>query len=160
MPGEPNDVTAARREIESGLARYTAAMGRARTDDELLTLRDNLLDLQFASRQLITTIEERLGAFAGDDSPRALAAQSEQLIEQIEGLQDAWESRVDLLLEAGFDDGRLPAFFAELLARPDRDAALGDLFTGLPADMDQAAEMLDYAKRYLLSLVLPPPQRG
>ena len=160
MSGEPKDVAAARREIESGLARYATALTRARTDDELLALRDGLLDLQFASRQIITTIEERLGAFEGDDSPRALAAQSEELIEQIEGLQDAWESRVDLLLEAGFDDGRLPTFFAELLARPDSDAALKELFTGLPADMDQAAELLDYAKRYLLSLAIPPSKRG
>ena len=160
MSGEPKEVAAAQREIESGLARYTAATERARTDDELLALRDGLLDLQFASRQILTTIEERLGAFEGDDSPRALAAQSEELIEQIEGLQDAWESRVDQLLEAGFADERLPAFFAELLARPDRNAALNDIFTGLPADMDQAAELLDYAKRYLLSLVLPPPKRG
>jgi hypothetical protein len=141
------------------LARYTAAVARARQDEELLAIRDSLLDFQFASRQLLTTIEERLGAFEGDDSPRALAAQSEALIEQIEGLQDAWESRVDLLLDAGFDDGRLTAFLADLLARPDRDAVIGDLFTGLPADMDQAAELLDYAKRYLLSLVVPPPRR-
>ncbi len=37
-----------------------------------------------------------LGAFSGEDSPRALAARAEELIEQVEGLQDAWESRVDL----------------------------------------------------------------
>lgn len=159
MPGELNEVAAARHEIESGLAHYTAAMERAHMDEELLALRDGLLDLQFSSRQIITTIEERLGAFEGDDSPRALAAQSEELIEQIEGLQDAWESRVDQLLEAGFADDRLPTFFTELLARPDRDTTLSDLFTGLPADMDQAAELLDYAKRYLLSLVVPPPKR-
>ena len=34
-----------------------------------------------------------------------------------------------------------------------------ELFTGLPADMDQAAELLEYSKRYLLSLVVPPPRR-
>ncbi len=159
MAGEPSELAAAGSAIEDSLARYAAAVARAHQDEELLAIRDGLLDFQFASRQLLTTIEERLGAFEGDDSPRALAAQSEALIEQIEGLQDAWESRVDLLLDAGFDDGRLAAFLADLLARPDRDAVIGDLFTGLPADMDQAAELLDYAKRYLLSLVVPPPRR-
>ena len=68
-----------------------------------------------------------------------------------------------LLTIPNWSFGRSPALqraFAELLARPDRDATLTDLFTGLPADMDQAAELLDYAKRYLLSLVVPPPKRG
>ena len=159
MAGGGNDVATARREIATALARYTAAVGRERDDEALLALRDDLLDFQFENRQLLTTIEERLGAFEGDDSPRALAAQAEALIEQIEGLQDSWESRVDLLLDAGFDDTRLPTFFTELLARPDRDEAIAERFTGLTADMDQAAEFLDYAKRYLLSLVVPPPRR-
>lgn len=159
MADGTSELAAARREIAAALDRYEAAIGRERDDAALLALRDELLDFQFASRQLLTTIEERLGAFEGDDSPRALAAQAEALIEQIEGLQDSWESRIDLLLDAGFDDARLPAFFADLQARPDRDAAIAERFTGLTADMDQAAELLDYAKRYLLSLVVPPPRR-
>lgn len=159
MTGGATEVATARREITAALARYEAVIGRERDDATLVALRDDLLEFQFESRQLLTTIEERLGAFEGDDSPRALAAQAEALIEQIEGLQDGWESRIDLLLDAGFDDARLPAFFAELLARPDRDAAIAERFTGLTADMDQAAELLDYAKRYLLSLVVPPPRR-
>jgi hypothetical protein len=159
MASGGNGIAAARRELAAALASYEAAIGRERDDEALLALRDDLLDFQFTSRQLLTTIEERLGAFEGDDSPRALAAQAEALIEQIEALQDAWESRVDLLLDAGFDDARLATFFTDLLARPDRDDALAERFTGLPADMDQAAEFLDYAKRYLLSLVVPPPRR-
>lgn len=159
MVGGVGEVAAARRELAAGLARCVAALGRARRDDDLVALRDLLLDFQFESRQVITTIEERLGAFAGEDSPEALAEQAEALIEQIEGLQDAWESRVDLLLDSGFADDHLPAFLADLLARPDGPALVRDLFTGLPADMDQAAELLEYAKRYLLSLVVPPPGR-
>jgi hypothetical protein len=159
MPEGTRELAAARRELEAGLARCVAALGRVRRDTDLVALRDLLLDFQFESRQAITTIEERLGAFAGDDSPEALAIQAEALIEQIEGLQDAWESRVDLLLDAGFADDRVPAFLADLLARPDGAALVNDLFTGLPADMDQAAELLEYAKRYLLSLVVPSPRR-
>jgi hypothetical protein len=159
MSEETRELAAARRELEAGLARCVAALGRARRDTDLVALRDLLLDFQFESRQAITAIEERLGAFAGDDSPEALATQAEALIEQIEGLQDAWESRVDLLLDAGFADDRIPAFLADLLARPDGAALASDLFTGLPADMDQAAELLEYAKRYLLSLVVPAPRR-
>ncbi len=145
--------------IRTALHHYTVGIGAARTDDELLALRDSLLDWQLESRQLLTTIEERLGAFAGDDSPAALAAEAEALIEQIEGLQDAWESRVDLLLDSGYDPDQLIDYFTALLARPDRAQLLADLFLGLPADMDQAAEFLEYAKRYLLSLALPPPRR-
>lgn len=150
---EANDLAAA------ALEQYQAALGRATTDAALLALRDALLDWQFASRQLITAIEERLGAFDGDDSPAALAVNAEALLEQIEGLQDAWESRVDLLLDAGFADDRLAAFFTALLQRPDRDTVLTEIFTGLPADMDQASEFLEYARRYLLSLALSPEGR-
>jgi len=153
------ELVVARRELGAALARCAALAERAQADDELVSLRDLLLDGQFEGRQIITAIEVRLGAFEGEDDPRALAIQAEELIEQIEGLQDAWESRVDLLLDAGFADERLPAFFAELLARKDGPAKLDELFTGLPADMDQAAELLDYGKRYLLSLVVPPPPR-
>ena len=159
MAASGQEVAAARRELDAALARCAALAERAQADDELGAMRDLLLDGQFESRQLITAIEVRLGAFEGEDDPRALAAQAEELLEQIEGLQDAWESRVDLLLDAGFADERLPAFFAELLARDDGAAKLAELFTGLPADMDQAAELLDYGKRYLLSLVVPPPPR-
>lgn len=154
------ELAAARRDLDAALARCAAAAERAGDDAALLAARDLLLDGQFESRQLITAIEVRLGAFEGEDDPRALAIQAEELIEQIETLQDAWESRVDLLLAAGFADERLPAFFAELLARDDGGAQINELFTGLPADMDQAAELLDYARRYLLSLVVPPPPRG
>ncbi len=147
-------------QIESVLAGYGEAIERARSDDELLALRDALLDWQFASRQLITTTEERLGAFEGDDSPRALAAQSELLIEQIEGLQDGWESRLDLLLDAGFDEERLPNFFRDILATPTGRERLQEVFVGILADMDQTGEFLDYARRYLLSLVVPPPERA
>lgn len=159
MTGGAGELAAARRELSAGLARSAAALGRARRDADLVAWRDLLLDFQFESRQVITEIEDRLGAFSGDDSPEALAIQAEELIEQIEGLQDGWETRVDQLLDAGFADDRLPAFFAELLAHPDGQARLRELFTGLPADMDQAAELLEYAKRYLLSLVVPPPRR-
>jgi len=153
------ELVAARRELDAALARCAALAERAGADEELVALRDLLLDGQFESRQTITAIEVRLGAFEGADDPRALASQAEELIEQIETLQDAWESRIDLLLDAGFSDERLPAFFAEVLARKDGAAKLDELFTGLPADMDQAAELLDYGKRYLLSLVVPPPPR-
>ena len=159
MAASDQELAAARRELDAALARCAALTERAQSDDELVALRDLLLDGQFESRQIITGIEVRLGAFEGEDDPRALAIEAEELIEQIETLQDGWESRVDLLLDAGFADERLPAFFAELLARPDGAAKLDELFTGLPADMDQAAELLDYGKRYLLSLVVPPPPR-
>lgn len=154
------ELVAARRDLDAVLARCAAAVARASGDEALLAARDLLLDAQFESRQIITALEVRLGAFEGDDDPRALAIQAEALIEQIEALQDAWESRIDLLLDVGFADDRLPAFFAELLARDDSSTQLNALFTGLPADMDQAAELLDYAKRYLLSLVVPPPPRN
>jgi hypothetical protein len=153
------ELVAARRELDAALARCAALTERVQDDDDLATLRDLLLDGQFESRQIITAIEVRLGAFEGEDDPRVLAIQAEELIEQIESLQDAWESRVDLLLDAGFADERLDTFFAELLARKDGTAKIDEIFTGLPADMDQAAELLDYGKRYLLSLVVPPPPR-
>ncbi len=159
MTATGQELAAARRELDVALARCAALAERAQADDDLVSLRDLLLDGQFESRQIITAIEVRLGAFEGEDDPHALATQAEELIEQIEALQDAWESRVDFLLDAGFADERLPAFFAELLARKDGAAKLAELFTGLPADMDQASELLDYGKRYLLSLVVPPPRR-
>ncbi len=159
MTAMGQELAAAWRELDAALARCAALVERARAADDLASLRDLLLDGQFEGRQIITAIEVRLGAFEGEDDPRALATRAEELIEQIEGLQDAWESRVDFLLDAGFADERLPAFFAELLARDDGAAKLAELFTGLPADMDQAAELLDYGKRYLLSLVVPPPPR-
>ncbi len=152
-------MAAVRQEFAALLARCDAALDGAREDDELLAWRDLLLDAQFESRRIITTLEERLGAFEGEDDPRALATQAEALIEQIEALQDSWESRVDLLLDAGFTDEQIPAFLTGLLARPDSAALLAELFTGLPSDMDQATELLDYGKRYLLSLVVPPPGR-
>lgn len=160
MADETRELAAIRGEFEALLARCDAALDAARSDDELRAWRDLLLDAQFESRQIITAAEDRLGAFSGEDDPRALGEQAEALIEQIEGLQDSWESRVDLLLDAGFADERIPAFLADLLAAPDGAVRVTELFTGLPADMDQAAELLDYGKRYLLSLVVPPPRRG
>jgi hypothetical protein len=148
------------RDFAALLDRCDAALAHARSDDELLGLRDLLLDWQFASRQRITVAEERLGAFDGDDSPRALAAQAELLIEQIEALQDGWETRVNLLMEAEFDEDRLADFLRAALATPAGRERLGELFAGLVADMDQTGEYLDYARRYLLSLVVPPPERA
>lgn len=159
MADGARELDAVRREFDALLARCDAGLDAARDDDDLRAWRDLLLDAQFESRQLITAAEDRLGAFSGEDDPRVLGEQAEALIEQIEGLQDSWESRVDLLLDAGFADERIPAFLAELLAAPGGAARATELFTGLPADMDQAAELLDYAKRYLLSLVVPPPRR-
>lgn len=159
MASEARELAAVRQEFDALLARCDAALDGAREDDELLAWRDLLLDAQFESRRIITTLEERLGAFEGEDDPRALATQAEALIEQIEALQDSWESRVDLLLDAGFTDEQIPAFLTGLLARPDSTALLAALFTGLPSDMDQATELLDYGKRYLLSLVVPSPSR-
>jgi hypothetical protein len=150
----------ARRELAAGLARCAAALERARDDDALLALRDLLLDFQFESRDMITTIEDQLGAFSGADSPQALAAEAEALIEQVEGLQDAWESRVALLLEAGFTADQPRAFLRDALANSEGQARLDEFFTGLPADMDQTGELLEFAKRYLLSLLDQRQQRG
>ena len=159
MALDRGELETARRELAAGLARCAEAAERARDDGALLAIRDLLLDWQFESRQLITALEERLGAFAGDDSPYALATRAEELIEQIEGLQDAWEARVDLLLDAGFDEAHIPeSLTAALAGRKSREQAI-EALTGLPADMDQTGELLDYAKRYLLSLVVPPPRR-
>ena len=160
MSGESRQLAALDQRLETALAGYGEAIEQARSDDELLALRDALLDWQFASRQLITITEERLGAFEGDDSPRALAAQSELLIEQIEALQDGWESRLDLLLDGGFDEERLLNFFRETLATPAGRERLQEVFAGILSDMDQTGEFLDYARRYLLSLVVPPPERA
>lgn len=161
MSGGANDddLGRARDAFAGQLARCSERLARARDDDEILAVRDLLLDVQFESRALITAAEERLGAFSGEDDPRALAVHAEALIEQVEALQDAWESRVGLLLEAGFDNARLPAFLADALARPDGVARLEEFFAGLPADMDQTGEALDYAKRYLLSLLDGPGPR-
>lgn len=154
-----DDLGAVRDALTAQFDRCAERLDAARDDDALLALRDVLLDFQLESRALITDIEERLGAFSGDDDPRALADNAEALIEQVEGLQDAWETRVDLLLEAGFDDARVATFLAGALARRDGVARLEEFFTGLPADMDQTGLLLDYAKRYLLSLLDPPRRR-
>lgn len=150
----------AKRELAAALARCAAALERARDDDALLALRDLLLDFQFESRDMITAIEERLGAFSGADSPQALAAEAEALIEQVEGLQDAWESRVALLLDAGFTADQPRAFLSGALADRQGQARLDEFFTGLPADMDQTGELLEFAKRYLLSLLDQRQPRG
>ena len=162
MSAKASDLDAARAALSAQLARCAALLERARDGETILALRDLLLDVQFESRALITDAEERLGAFNGEDSPRALAARAEELIEQVEGLQDAWESRVDLLLDAGFDNARVREFLQGALAGRDGrgGAVLDELFTGLPADMDQTAALLDYAKRYLLALLEGRQGRG
>ena len=158
MSNQPTNLPALERDFAALLDRCDDALARARSDDDLLALRDLLLDWQFATRQLITAAEERLGAFDDDDSPRALADQAELLIEQIEALQDGWESRVDLLLGAEFDEERLADFFRTALATPAGRDRLQEVFAGIVADMDQTGEYLDYARRYLLSLVTPAPE--
>ena len=155
-----NEAAGLAREVAALLERCERALATARTEDELLALRDQLLDWQFGSRQVITIIEERLGAFDGDDSPRALAAEAEALIEQIEGLQDGWEARLERLLEADFDDQRVSTFFRDQLATAQGRERLDEVFAGIIPDMDQTGEFLDYARRYLLSLVVPPPERA
>jgi hypothetical protein len=160
MSNHPITPAALERDFATLLDRCDAALARARSDDDLLALRDLLLDWQFATRQLITTAEERLGAFDGDDSPRALATQAELLIEQIEALQDGWESRVNLLMDAEFDEAKLTDFLRAALATPAGRERLDEIFAGIVADMDQTGEYLDYARRYLLSLVVPPPERA
>ena len=160
MSREAGGMAGVERDVAALLERCERALAGARSDDELLALRDQLLDWQFGSRQLITTIEERLGAFEGDDSPRALAAEAEALIEQIEGLQDGWESRLESLLEADFNDERLHNFFRDQLATATGRERLDEIFAGIIADIDQTGEFLDYARRYLLSLVVPPPGRA
>lgn len=160
MSNQPASLPALEREFGALLDRCDAALARARSDDEVLALRDLLLDWQFSTRQLITATEERLGAFDGDDSPRALAIQAELLIEQIEALQDGWESRVDLLMTAEFDEERLVNFFRDALATQAGRDRLQEIFAGIVADMDQTGEYLDYARRYLLSLITPPETAG
>ena len=157
MPADPRALADARDALAAPLARCAELLDGARDDDAVLALRDLLLDFQFESRALITAAEERLGAFSGDDDPRAIAAHAELLVEQVEGMQDAWESRIDLLLTAGVDEARPAATLAEALADPERRALLDDFFAALPADMDQTGLFLEYARRYLLSLIGPPP---
>ena len=148
---------AVREALAAQLARCSALVERAGEDEQrLLALRDLLLDYQLESRHLITEIEGRLGAFSGEDDPRELARNAEMLIESVEWLQDAWETRVNLLLDAGFDEARIAESLAQMLDSPEGAELVGEFFTGLPGDMDQTALLLDYAKRYLLSL-LPPP---
>ncbi len=148
---------AVREALAAQLARCSALVERAGEDEQrLLALRDLLLDYQLESRNLITEIEGRLGAFSGEDDPRELARNAEMLIESVEWLQDAWETRVNLLLDAGFDEARIAESLAQMLDSPEGAELVGEFFTGLPGDMDQTALLLDYAKRYLLSL-LPQP---
>ncbi|MFN8511795.1 MAG: hypothetical protein U0841_04215 [Chloroflexia bacterium] len=160
MSNNPTNPAALERDFAALLDRCDAALARARSDDELLALRDLLLDWQFATRQLITAAEERLGAFDGDDNPRALATRAELLIEQIEALQDSWESRVNLLMDAEFNEEGLASFSTTPSPPPPGASASQSVFTGIVADMDQTGEYLDYARRYLLSLVVPPPERA
>ncbi len=148
---------AVREALAAQLARCSALVERVGEDEQrLLALRDLLLDHQLESRHLITEIEGRLGAFSGEDDPRELARNAEMLIESVEWLQDAWETRVNLLLDAGFDEARIAESLAQMLDSPEGAELVGEFFTGLPGDMDQTALLLDYAKRYLLSLVASP----
>lgn len=131
------------------------AFEAAPSDDDLLAVRDLLVEHQLATRAAITHAEERLGAFDGQDHPRALAARAEELVEQIELLQEVWEERVSLLLELGYraDD---PTSFLPLA--PDRETmagALAPFFANLPAEMDQTIEALEYGRRFLLQLLDP-----
>ena len=152
MATDVQALNAVRAALARQLARCAQVLDGTDDDAATLTLRDLLLDFQFESRALITAAEARLGAFSGDDDPRAIAANAEALIERVEELQDAWETRVDLLLEAGFD-GDLPEFLNAARADHHRLALLDQFFSGLPGDMDQTAVLLEYAKRYLLSLL-------
>ena len=143
--------------LTAQLAHCATLLERAGDDEQrLLALRDLLLDHQLESRNLITEIEGRLGAFSGEDDPRELARNAEMLIESVEWLQDAWETRVNLLLDAGFDEARIAQSLARMLDSREGAELVAEFFTGLPGDMDQTALLLDYAKRYLLSLVSPP----
>ncbi len=157
MAAGNDELTTVREALSAQLARCSALVERGGGGEEgLLALRDLLLDYQLESRHLITEIEGRLGAFSGEDDPRELARNAEMLIESVEWLQDAWETRVNLLLDAGFDEGRIAESLAQMLDSREGAELVGEFFTGLPGDMDQTALLLDYAKRYLLSLVTPP----
>ena len=148
---------AVREALAAQLERCAALLERAGDDERRLhALRDLLLDHQLDSRALITEIEARLGAFSGEDDPRELARNAETLIESVEWLQDAWETRVNLLLDAGFDEARIAESLVRMLDSREGAELVGEFFTGLPGDMDQTALLLDYAKRYLLSLVASP----
>ncbi len=152
-----DELTTVREALSAQLARCSALVERGGKGEEgLLALRDLLLDYQLESRNLITEIEGRLGAFSGEDDPREVARNAEMLIESIEWLQDAWETRVNLLLDAGFDEARIAESLAQMLDNREGAELVGEFFTGLPGDMDQTALLLDYAKRYLLSLLTPP----
>lgn len=150
-PGEPSEEL--RRELEGWQARLGQRLEHATSDDERLAIRDLLIDHQFATRLLITRAEECLGAFDGADHPRALAARAEELIEQIEGLQESLEERVSLLLELGYRDDAPLQFLSPARASGATSPALSALFERLPAELDQAVEALEYARRFLLGLL-------
>lgn len=150
-PREPGEEL--RLELEEWVARLGRHLERVASDAELLTIHDLLLDHQFATRALITRAEDRLGAFDGADHPRALAARAEELIEQIEGLQESLEERVSLLLELGYrDDAPLP-FLSPGREPGTASPSLIAFFEHLPAELDQAVEALEYARRFLLGLL-------
>ena len=154
-----DSLPAIRDALAAQLDRCADLLEEAGGDDDLLALRDLLLDFQLESRGLITEIEARLGAFSGEDDPRAVAVNAEALIEETEGLQDGWESRVNILLDAGFEERRLAEFLDDALADREGLAVLDEFFSGLPSDMDRTGQLLDYAKRYLLSLLDQAPSR-
>ena len=157
MAAGADELATVRETLSPQLGRCSEVGERAGGGAEgLLALRDLLLDYQLESRNLITEIEGRLGAFSGEDDPRELARNAEMLIESVEWLQDAWETRVNLLLDAGFDEARIAESLAQMLDSPEGAGLVDEFFTGLPGDMDQTALLLDYAKRYLLSLLTPP----
>lgn len=158
--GEPEEDL--RRELEGWLARLEQRLDHAASDAERLAIRDLLLDHQFATRALITRAEERLGAFDGADHPRVLAARAEELIEQIEGLQESLEDRISLLLELGYRDDAPLRFLAPGQVQGAASPLLTAFFEHLPAELDQAVEALEYARRFLLGLLqgAASPNRG
>lgn len=153
MSADAKNLRAIEEALAAQLDRCRALLDRARDDEAALAVRDLLLDLQFESRALITAAEERLGAYDDEQNPRAIAAHAEALVEGIEAQQDAWEARIALLLDAGVDEARPVETLAGALDDPERRARLEEFFAGLPGDLDQAGEFLEYAKRYLLSLI-------
>lgn len=153
MPADERELHAIEDELAAQLDHCRALLDGAHDEAAALAVRDLLLDLQFESRALITDIEERLGAYSDEQDPRAVAVHAEALVEQAEALQDAWEARLDLLLEAGVDEARAAETLSGALWDAGSRARLEEFFAGLPGDMDQTGEFLEYAKRYLLSLI-------
>lgn len=139
----------------------TRAYETAPSDEARLAVRDLLVEHQLATRAVITRAEEQLGAFAGEDHPRALATRAEELIEQIELLQAVWEERVNVLLELGYRADAPTSFLPLAHDREAMAGALAPFFANLPSEMDQTIEALEYGRRFLLQLLeRGPAPRG